>query len=574
MATAAAVGAAAAGTTGSGAATTGSGGASASPSSSTAASPAAAGSGGASGSFTPQLPAIRQQDGNASPPAVALPSPAFWRTVCLLEVVSIQWIPLCPWTRTQQVTSSGSGFIIANRRIMTNAHVVANAIDIRVRPHGSVKRYAGKVRTYGPDVDLAVLEIEESVSDEFWAAIGAAPPVALSESLPALQETVRALGFPTGGRTICVTEGVVSRVDSIELTPPADTTLVIQIDAAINPGNSGGPVFDARGHIAGVAFCKDVRATTDNIGYVIPAEVVRTFMQRCDEEKGYILSPSVPYRWHKLENQSLRAAHGVPDGVSGILLTSVAPAVSSALHSGDVLTMIDGRQISDDGQIQLRGNELIQHRYLLRNKRIGEQTVFTVFRDGQHADCAAVELSDLPPICPRWPDVDYLPEYLILGALALVPLAQGHHWYKECPSELKATIDRWNRRWPGEREGKDQLVLLVTVFAHELTFGYHRGWRIVESYNGIPITSLRHLRTQWHSTRDQVAAAREASGCKGQPDGRPSGRRREPSLGIFVRLGLQSDDDIVLDAAAAMDAEPDVLKTHAIERSSWIKGDK
>eukprot|EP00434_Breviolum_minutum_P000139 symbB.v1.2.000119.t1/scaffold15.1/size524077/10 len=44
-------------------------------------------------------------------------------------------------------------------------------------------------------------------------------------------------------------------------------------------------------------------------------------------------------------------------------------------------------------------------------------------------------------------------------------------------------------------------------------------------------------------------------------------------LGIFVRLGLQSDDDIVLDAHAAMEAEPGVLKTHAIEKASWIKGD-
>lgn len=43
--------------------------------------------------------------------------------------------------------------------------------------------------------------------------------------------------------------------------------LVIQIDAAINPGNSGGPVFDSRGYITGVAFCKDVRNCTDNIGY-------------------------------------------------------------------------------------------------------------------------------------------------------------------------------------------------------------------------------------------------------------------------------------------------------------------
>ncbi|CAE8722774.1 unnamed protein product [Polarella glacialis] len=327
-------------------------------------------------------------------PAVSssLPAPSFWRTVCLLEVVSIQWIPLCPWTRTQQVTSSGSGFIISGRRIMTNAHVVANAIDIRVRPHGSARRYAGRVRTYGPDVDLAVVEIEASVADEFWASVADAPPVMLAESLPALQETVRALGFPTGGRTICVTEGVVSRVDSIELTPPADSTLVIQIDAAINPGNSGGPVFDARGQISGVAFCKDVRSTTDNIGYVIPAEVVRTFLLRCDTDggKGYTLSPSVPYRWHKMENKSLRAASKVPDNVSGVLLTSVAPSLNSALREKDVLTAIDGRRISDDGQISLRGNELIQHRYLLRNKRIGEKTVFTVFRDGEQTISAVL----------------------------------------------------------------------------------------------------------------------------------------------------------------------------------------
>lgn len=500
----------------------------------------------------------------------SLPSPEVWRTVCLLEVVSIQWIPLCPWTRTQQVASSGSGFIISGRRILTNGHVVANAIDIRVRPHGSAKRYPCKVTTYGPDVDLAVVEIEETVAEDFWGSMNDVKPVEWCESLPALQETVQALGFPTGGRTICVTEGVVSRVDSIELTVPADTILVIQIDAAINPGNSGGPVFDARGKVAGVAFCKDVRSTTDNIGYVIPAEVVRCFLQRCEAKDGYILSPSVPYRWHKLENQSLRAAHCVPDGLMGVLITSVAPAVESALRVGDVLTHIDGRAISDDGQICLRGNELIQHRYLLRNKRIGEPTVFTVLREGKEDERPAVYLNDLPPICPRWPDVDYLPEYLILGALALVPLSQSHRWYKECPSELRASVNRWNRRWPGDRDGKDQLVLLVTVFAHELTFGYRRGWRIVETYNGTSITSLRHLRELWHTTRDDMKRIREAGTTGGEAASSPS---TAVGPGVFVRLGLECDDDIVLDAAAAVDAEPGVLRTHAIERPSFVQGD-
>eukprot|EP00927_Polykrikos_kofoidii_P034175 TRINITY_DN2900_c0_g1_i2.p1 TRINITY_DN2900_c0_g1~~TRINITY_DN2900_c0_g1_i2.p1 ORF type:complete len:508 (+),score=97.56 TRINITY_DN2900_c0_g1_i2:121-1644(+) len=495
--------------------------------------------------------------------SVEVPARRLWRSVCLLEVVSIQWIPLCPWTRTQQKAASGSGFFIPGRRILTNAHVVANAIDIRVRPHGSAKRYAAKVKVYGPDVDLALVELEESVSEEFWSSVGNVDSIQFSEQLPALQETVRALGFPTGGRTICVTEGVVSRVDSIELTPPADTTLVIQIDAAINPGNSGGPVFDARGRVAGVAFCKDSRNTIDNIGYVIPSDVVKTFLQRCDHRlegdgtmgKEYVLSPSVPYRWHKLENQSLRAAHGVPDGVNGILLTSVAPAVKDALKELDVLTAIDGKKISDDGQVILRGDELIQHRYLLRNKTIGEKTIFSVIRDGKAVDTPEVELEDLPPICPRWAQVDYLPEYIILGALALVPLAQGHHWYKECPTEVKATIDRWNRRWPGDRDTKEQLVLLITVFAHELTFGYKRGWRIVESYNKTPVTSLRHVRHLWHATQDEVKAQGDTKGP------------------IFVRLGLQNDDDVVLDAASAMASEPHILKTHAIERGSFIQGD-
>eukprot|EP00929_Paragymnodinium_shiwhaense_P050080 TRINITY_DN25242_c0_g1_i1.p1 TRINITY_DN25242_c0_g1~~TRINITY_DN25242_c0_g1_i1.p1 ORF type:complete len:505 (-),score=95.62 TRINITY_DN25242_c0_g1_i1:143-1657(-) len=489
-----------------------------------------------------------------------VPSRASWKSVCLLEVVSIQWIPLCPWTRTQQASSSGSGFCISGRRIMTNAHVVANAIDIRVRLHGSAKRYLAKVAVYGPDVDLAVVEIEPSVADDFWASIGDnARGCEFSDRLPALQETVRALGFPTGGRTICVTEGVVSRVDSIELTPPADSTLVIQIDAAINPGNSGGPVFDAHGHVTGVAFCKDARSNADNIGYVIPAQVVKTFLTRCDKctKRGdYVLSPTVPYRWHKLENSSLRAAHKVPEGVTGVLLTSVAPAVREAIRPKDVLVAIDGHRIADDGQVCLRGDELIQHRYLIRGKAVGDQTVFTVFRDGKEEQTTPVEMGDLQPICPRWADVDYLPEYLILGALALVPLAQGHHWYKDCPTEIKSRIDRWNRTWPGDREGKEQLILMVAIFAHELTFGYSRSWRIVERYNDENITSLRHLRDMWHETRKQVEALPKDSDKR-----------------LYVRLGMQNDDDIILDAALAMEAEPDVLKTHAIEKASFIEGD-
>jgi len=484
-----------------------------------------------------------------------------WRSVCLLEVVSVEWIYMCPWARASQKSWSGSGFCLAGRNIITNAHVVKSAIDIRVRQHSNARRYPAKIVTYGPDVDLAVLEIEPAVADEFWSNVDEAHLGVLAQSLPALQETVRAIGFPRGGKTICITEGVVSRIDSIELTPPADATCVLQIDAAINPGNSGGPVFNSRGEVAGVAFCKDVRSESDNIGYVIPAEVVRAFLERRAHDDGrYVLSPSVPYRWHKLENKSLRRAHGVPDSLSGVLLTSVSPSAAGELRQGDVLTKIDGRRVSDDGQVTLRGDELIQHRYLLRGKRVGEPTVFTVFRDGIEVEAPSLNLKDLPPICARRADVDYLPEYLILGALALVPLAQPLGWYKQqCPIDLQATIQQWNRRWPGEaRQGKDQLIILLNVFASELTFGYIRPWRRVTAYNGTELTSLGHLRKLWRATIDEVNEA-EAAG-------------KTPEA-ITVRLSLEFDDDIVLDAATAIAAEAQVLKTHAIAKASFIKGD-
>ena len=54
------------------------------------------------------------------------------------------------------------------------------------------------------------------------------------------------------------------------------------------------------------------------------------------------------------ERRSRLTAHGVPDHVNGILLTSVAPAAAAALAEGDVLTRIDGRRIADDGQARAR----------------------------------------------------------------------------------------------------------------------------------------------------------------------------------------------------------------------------
>jgi S1-C subfamily serine protease len=429
--------------------------------------------------------------------------------------------------------------------------------------HGSPRRFPGHVAVYAPDVDLAIVSIRPDLADEFFGGNNNNNPtddlaLELSDTLPALQDRVHVLGFPTGGRTICVTEGVVSRIDDLPLAAPSDTILVIQIDAAINPGNSGGPALNGQGQVTGVAFCKSSDGTDDNIGYVIPSNVVRAFLGRCHPENGtYTLSPSVPYRWHSLENRSLRYYHKVPDHVHGVLLTDVSPTVPF-LQKYDVLTHIDDSALADDGQVVLRHEELIQHRHLLRGKHVHETTVFTVYRNGQPLRSEPVSLSDIPNICKRWVDVDHKPDYLVLGALVFLPLSYSLMTSSHAPVRLQGTFTTWTKQWPGSWGELDGLVVLTSIFAHELSFAYERPWRLVKSYNGIPVKSLVHLRDMWNETRQQVTNQKKQQQAAAVADSTTADVTSTPAVSMertFVRIELEDDDDIVFDVQAAMDAQ-------------------
>jgi hypothetical protein len=54
--------------------------------------------------------------------------------------------------------------------------------------------------------DIAMLTVED---DEFWEGVEALE----INGLPPMQESVTVVGFPTGGDNVCVTKGVVSRLD-------------------------------------------------------------------------------------------------------------------------------------------------------------------------------------------------------------------------------------------------------------------------------------------------------------------------------------------------------------------------
>lgn len=83
------------------------------------------------------------------------------------------------------------GFVITGRRILTNAHVVADHTFVLVRKHGSPTKYRAEIQAIGHECDLALLTVE---SEEFWEGMRF---LELGD-IPFLQEAVAVVGYPQG----------------------------------------------------------------------------------------------------------------------------------------------------------------------------------------------------------------------------------------------------------------------------------------------------------------------------------------------------------------------------------------
>ncbi|GAA2898494.1 MarP family serine protease [Microbacterium esteraromaticum] len=155
------------------------------------------------------------------------------------------------------VISSGTGFVVADDRILTNAHVVAGVGSPIVEVPGEPARDATVVY-FDPVDDIAVV-----------AADVAAAPLALSDDLGA-GDGAAIMGYPFGGPFRVVSAGVISAssapVEDIYGDRRAARS-VYALRAQVEPGNSGGPLLTDRGQVAGMVFAKD--AATENVGYAM-----------------------------------------------------------------------------------------------------------------------------------------------------------------------------------------------------------------------------------------------------------------------------------------------------------------
>jgi serine protease Do len=261
----------------------------------------------------------------------------------------------------------GSGVIISpDGYIVTNNHVVDGATDIKVTLSDRRILTAKLVGT-DPLTDLAVIKVDGTNLPNI--------PIGDSSALRPGQ-TVLAFGNPFGFR-FTVTRGIVSALNRPNpySDDPHKPGQFIQTDAAINPGNSGGPLVNAHGEVVGInTFLISPSGSFSGMGFAIPTQIVTPVVDSL-------------VRYGKVEHAHMGV--GITDVTpenakffdvkdnNGALVTQVepdSPGAKAGLRVGDVITELDGKKVSDAGQLQMEVGE----------KRPGTKITLEVMRDGKN----------------------------------------------------------------------------------------------------------------------------------------------------------------------------------------------
>lgn len=394
-----------------------------------------------------------------------------------------------PWNESVE-RATGSGAVIEGHRILTNAHVIANQTYLEVQKYGERKRYRAMVLFVSHQADLALLGVED---ERFFE--GTRP--LLLDTLPYVRQKVTVYGFPTGGNTLSVTQGIVSRIEHHGYTHSGESFLAVQVDAAINPGNSGGPAV-AEGKIVGVVM--QSRQKSQNIGYLVPVPVIRHFLEDVEDgvNDGF---PEIGLLTQNLESDALKAYYGLDESQTGqlVLYVTYNSDANGKIMPGDVLTSIDGHPIQDDGTVEFREGEFTPFKYYVDAHQMGETLRFGLIRDGKSLEREIRLKHQVDDFLMVDTYVyDERPRYYIFGGYIFSPLNAN----LLRSSKYATALRYFTTEWPTEE--RREIVVLLKVLASELSVGN----------NGFVLWPVEKVNGECYKDFDDFVSRVESSGEK------------------------------------------------------------
>jgi S1-C subfamily serine protease len=400
--------------------------------------------------------------------------------------------PSRPWTKQEPSEISGSGAIISGKRILTNAHVVLHASQVQIQANQAGDRLSARVESIVPGSDLAILKVDDE------SLFNSRPPLSFRKTLPDAKDAVMVYGYPTGGTSLSITKGIVSRIEFASYSPSVHG-LRIQIDAAINPGNSGGPAV-VGDEMVGLAFSR-LGGTTQNIGYIIPCEEIELFLKSIDSHGNYSGKLAMYDDLQTLENPALRTFLHLDPAVKGMIVhRPISEDASYPLKQWDVITKIGETPVDDQGMIAVNERLRVQFQYQIQKVAAQDKVPLTILRQGKTATIELPLLRHRPAVIPE--SNGKYPDYFIYGPLVL--------------SEATADLLGGMRRNTGLTgvlgmltfqgsplftrmsdkpafEGERLVIVSSPFFPHKLAKGYgNPALQVIKTINGEKVKNLAH----------------------------------------------------------------------------------
>ena len=265
--------------------------------------------------------------------------------------------------------SLGSGFLINEQGyILTNAHVISNAIDIRVVLSEEQREYPAQIIGIDRLSDTALIKIDPDFRPNVL-------PFGDSDALQ-MGEVVLAIGNPLGFQH-SVTSGLISAKERISPHPKDRFVNYLQTDSAINPGSSGGPLINLHGEVVGINTAIIQKAQL--IGFAIPINTVKEVMGMLiigEDERGWFGASATPISNKEAAELELNSS-------DGLILRGVekgSPAEVSGLKKKDIIVEFNHKPID---------NFVIFRRKLLALAP-GQTIHLKIFREGKTFEVTSI----------------------------------------------------------------------------------------------------------------------------------------------------------------------------------------
>jgi S1-C subfamily serine protease len=293
----------------------------------------------------------------------------------VVYITNLQYVRDFFYSSDQPVPrGSGSGFVWDDRgHIVTNFHVIDEGDKFMVSLPNQ-KQVEATLVGREPSLDIAVLKLNERVTDVTPVTIGT------SHDLQVGQKVI-AIGNPFGFDHT-VTKGIVSALGR-SMPGAGGVTIrdMIQTDASINPGNSGGPLLDSAGELVGMnTMLASPSGASSGVGFAVPVDTIRKTVPQIIQF-GKVTRPGIGGISFVRDEVARRA------NVEGAIILEV-PRGSKAYDLGlrglyrdnfgrllirDVITSIDAVKIGSYDDLFAA----------LDSYKIGDTVTLTVIREGQ-----------------------------------------------------------------------------------------------------------------------------------------------------------------------------------------------